>query len=113
MSVEELVELVAGVTGWETSAWELMRLGERRFHLLRVYNLREKFTALDDTLPARFFTQAVDAGRLAGSRLDRDVFEDVKRSYYRMMGWTDDGVPRFETLVDHRIEWAAADAGQE
>lgn len=112
MSVEELVGLVAGVTGWETSAWELMRLGERRFHLLRVYNLREKFTALDDTLPARFFTQAVDAGRLAGSRLDRDVFEDVKRSYYRMMGWTDDGVPRFETLVDHRIEWAAADAEQ-
>ena len=35
-----------------------------------------------------------------------DVFEDVKRSYYRMMGWTDDGVPRFETLIDHRIEWA-------
>ena len=37
----------------------------------RMYNLREKFTALDDTLPSRFFAQAVDAGRLAGSRLDR------------------------------------------
>ena len=79
----------------------------------RVYNLREKFTTLDDTLPSRFFAQAVDAGRLAGSRLDRDVFEEVKRSYYRMMGWTDDGVPRFETLIDHRIEWAATDAEQQ
>jgi hypothetical protein len=29
------------VTGWETSAYEFLRWGERRNHLMRVYNLRE------------------------------------------------------------------------
>lgn len=75
-------------------------------------NLAGRVSSSAVNFSRRLYTRSVDAGRLAGSRLDRDVFEDVKRSYYRMMGWTDDGVPRNETLIDHRIEWAAADAEQ-
>ena len=34
-------------------------LGERRMHLMRMYNLREGLTAADDRLPDRFFDEAI------------------------------------------------------
>jgi aldehyde:ferredoxin oxidoreductase len=37
----ETVELVRGVTGWPVSLFELMKVGERRLNLLRVFNARE------------------------------------------------------------------------
>jgi aldehyde:ferredoxin oxidoreductase len=27
------------------------------------------------------------------------------QTYYRMMGWDDAGRPRYETLLDHHLEW--------
>jgi aldehyde:ferredoxin oxidoreductase len=107
LNLEDTARLVEGVTGWDMSTWELMRLGERRFHLLRVYNVREGMSAADDTLPQRFYTERVDSGRKAGAVLDRDLFEVVKQSYYQMMGWTAQGIPRYETLVDFQLDWAA------
>ena len=50
-----MAELLAAVTGWNTSSYEIMRYGERRNHLMRVYNLREGLSAADDRLPDRFF----------------------------------------------------------
>jgi aldehyde:ferredoxin oxidoreductase len=99
-----MAELVGAITGWRTSAWEFMRWGERRNHLMRLYNLREGLTAADDVLPDRFFEEPVANGRLAGSVLDRRGFGDAVRTYYAMMGWDERGVPRFETLVDHHLE---------
>ncbi|MDP8959616.1 MAG: hypothetical protein M3N51_10590, partial [Actinomycetota bacterium] len=48
LSLEDMATLVGAVTGWETSSYEVMRWGERRLHLLRLYNLREGLTAGDD-----------------------------------------------------------------
>jgi aldehyde:ferredoxin oxidoreductase len=104
LSLEMMSSLVAGVTGWKTSSWELMRLGERRNHLMRLYNLREGLTSVDDTLPDRFFTEPVGHGRLAGAVLDRATFAEAIRTYYLMMGWDEHGVPLKETLVDHHLE---------
>jgi aldehyde:ferredoxin oxidoreductase len=98
--------LLGAVTGWNTSAYELMRFGERRLHLMRVYNLREGLTAADDTLPARFFEEPLPMPRERwdGKRLDWAEFTAAIQAYYRMMGW-DDGRPRFETLLYHQLEW--------
>jgi len=104
LSLDMMTDLVAGVTGWKTSSWEIMRFGERRNHLMRLYNLREGLTAADDTLPARFFDEPVGHGRLKGAALDRASFGEAIRAYYRMMGWDGGGVPLKETLVDHHLE---------
>ena len=104
LSLEMMAELVGAITGWRTSAWEFMRWGERRNHLMRLYNLREGLTAADDVLPDRFYEEPVAHGRLAGSVLDRRGFGDAVRTYYAMMGWDERGVPRFETLVDYHLE---------
>lgn len=86
-----------------------MRLGERRIHLMRVYNLREGLTAASDTLPDRFFEDPIPAGKWAGTRLDRSRFRELIRTYYRMMGWDDAGQPRYETLLDHGLQWTVKD----
>lgn len=103
LTLEQMSALLAAVTGWRTSSFEIMRFGERRLHLMRVYNLREGLTASGDTLPDRFFDDAIPQGKWAGARLDREMFAACVRAYYRMMGWDDAGVPLRETLLDHRI----------
>jgi len=99
----QMAALVAAATGWETSDYELMRIGERRNHLMRWYNLREGMTARDDTLPDRFFEEPIAAGKRQGDVLDRARFQDSIRTYYAMMGWDSDGRPAAATLLDHGL----------
>ena len=105
LSMETMARLVAAVTGWNTSSWELMRFGERRNHLYRVYNNWEGLGPADDTLPDRFFDEPISAGPKKGRRLNRGEFAEVIRAYYQMMGWDEEGVPLPATLRDHHLEW--------
>jgi aldehyde:ferredoxin oxidoreductase len=105
LGLDEMAELLAAVTGWETSSYEIMRFGERRNHLMRVYNRREGFTAADDTLPDRFFDDPIREGQWTGVRLDRRAFREALLLYYQMMGWDEEGNPLPATLVDHHLEW--------
>jgi aldehyde:ferredoxin oxidoreductase len=104
LSLEMIASLIHGITGWKTSSHEFMRFGERRNHIMRMYNLREGLTAADDTLPKRFFTEPVAHGRLKGAVLDRKKFSDAVTTYYRLMGWDDRGVPLRETLLEYHLE---------
>ncbi len=105
LNLEMMAQLLGAVTGWETSSYEIMRMGERRLHLMRLYNLREGLSAQDDTLPDRFFEEGLDCGgELHGARLDRETFESMIHTYYEMMGWNEKGIPKKATLLDHQIE---------
>jgi aldehyde:ferredoxin oxidoreductase len=104
-----MAELLAAITGWDTSSYELMRYGERRNHLMQVFNRREGLTAAADTLPDRFFDDPIPEGIWQGTRLDRAAFHGAIRSYYRMMGWDEQGHPLYETLIDQHLEWVVAD----
>lgn len=103
LTLAEVAQMVAAITGWDTSSYEIMRFGERRLHLMRLYNLREGLSAADDTLPARFFDDPILTGQWAGTRLDRTRFDDAIRTFYRMMGWDDTGQPLLETLIDSHL----------
>ena len=106
LSLEDLSRLIAAVTGWETSSYEIMRVGLLRLHLMRLYNCREGLTADADDLPDRFFEEAIDAGMHAGVKLERDTFRACVKTYYAMMGWDEDGVPTEATLLDFGLDWA-------
>lgn len=99
-SLEKMSELYHAVTGFETSSYEVMRLGEMKTQLFRVYNYREGFGPEDDTLPERFFEQEIDAGALKGNKLDKKTFQEVIRFYYSMMGWDENGKPTEAALSD-------------
>ena len=100
LTLEEMAGLVSQITGWNFSSFELMKIGERRNTLMRIYNLREGLTAEDDTLPDRFFDDPIRQGRWRGTVIDRAKFSAMIKSYYLMIGWNDAGIPLTETLYD-------------
>ena len=104
-SLSEMAELYHNITGFETSSYEIMRLGNMRNQLFRIYNLREGITAEKDTLPDRFFEKEIDAGRLKGVKIDKEKFKEVIKFYYEMMGWDEQGRPREATLYDLGLTW--------
>lgn len=100
---ERVADLVNAVTGWDTSVFELMKLGERAVTLARAFNRREGFTSHDDDMPLRFFAPHV-SGPLQGVALDREAFDKAKELYYDMMGWPQ-GSPSTGKLAELGIEW--------
>jgi aldehyde:ferredoxin oxidoreductase len=104
-SLSHMAELLRAATGWETSSHEIMRMGERRLHLMRWYNLREGLTAADDRLPDRFYEEPIASGPRQGDVIDRMAFERAIATFYAMMGWDDEGKPSTATLYDYGLQW--------
>lgn len=50
-NLERQVDVLKAVTGWNTSTAELLRIGQRIVTTMRLFNIREGFTAADDVLP--------------------------------------------------------------
>jgi aldehyde:ferredoxin oxidoreductase len=105
ISLQMMTDMLAAITGWETSSHELLRFGERRNHIMRIYNAREGLTRADDTLPERFFTEPITSGPKQGRLLDKAAFHANIDLYFDMMGWDEQGVPRAGTRYDHHLEW--------
>ncbi|MFW6110734.1 MAG: aldehyde ferredoxin oxidoreductase family protein [Thermoproteota archaeon] len=108
-SVHQKVDIVRSVTGWNTTAYELMKVSERAINLTRIFNIREGFTELDDCLPSRFFTPKL-SGALSDTTLKPEELEEAKKLYYNMMGWTNNGVPAKSTLEELDIWEITSDA---
>jgi aldehyde:ferredoxin oxidoreductase len=102
----ETVELVRAVTGWPVSLFELMKVGERRLNMLRLFNAREGFSRKDDNLPPKFFKPLQGTGPTAGVAIDPVEFEQAMSLYYEINGWTQDGAPTPAKLADLGISWA-------
>jgi len=101
--LNQLVEMVGSSTGWETSLFELMTIGERTTTLARMFNMREGFDRKDDALPDRLF-EPLESGPLTGVKLDRAQFEKALDHYYEMMGWdVATGKPREARLYELNI----------
>lgn len=105
-SISQLPDMVKAATGWDTSLWELMKVGERATTLTRCFNIKQGKTKKDDTLPDRLF-EALEDGPLQGSKMDRGEFEKSLSLYYEMMGWDRDmGIPTEGRLYELAIGWA-------
>jgi len=93
ISEDEFAELITKDTGFEMGADDYVKLGERIWNLVRIFNLREGFTRKDDTLPARFFEEHIEDGPAKGEIIPRDKFEKMLDLYYEIRGWNKEGVP--------------------
>jgi len=99
--------IVRAVTGWNTTAWELMKTGERVTTMARVFNIREGFGRKDDWLPERFFNPRI-SGVLSDTAIDPEEFREAIDTYYKMMGWDENGVPTREKLEELDIGWVVS-----
>jgi len=101
---DHITEIVKAVTGWNTSLWELMKVGERISTMTRVFNNREGFTKDDDWLPERFFKPHT-SGPLSETKIDPDKLKNAINTYYTMMGWDENGIPTRSKLEELDIDW--------
>ena len=100
-----LVDIANAVTGWELSLWEIMKLGERRINMFRVFNERERFTPEDDWLPERFFEPIKDGPR-QGATCSRQELKEMRELYYGLMNWIPEtGIPTKAKLIELDLAW--------
>ncbi len=105
--LDQLVHYVNAVTGWDTSLFELLKVGERANTMMRLFNYREGFTKDDDTLPPRLF-EGLENGAHQGERIDPEEFQRALRLYYQLCGWDPDtGAPTPAKLIELELDWAA------
>lgn len=99
-SAQQLSDIISMTTGWNTTVYECLKVGERAVTMARVFNMREGFSRADDMLPDRFFSPPrLGALAKANQAVDRDQLEKAKSYYYNLMGWDPDtGVPTAEKL---------------
>ena len=103
---KDTAQMMNSVTGWDLTVEELMEVGRRRLNLFRVFNAREGLGRKDDKLPKKFFKALKGDGPTAGFALTHEEIDSAIDHYYKLAGWTEDGVPTAETLKKHDIEWA-------
>ena len=95
---QETVDFIKAVTGWDVTLDELMTVGMRRLNMMRVFNAREGFDRKQDKLPKKFFQALKGTGPTAGVALTHEEMESALDEYYRLAGWTPNGLPTPQTL---------------
>lgn len=104
---DQVIDLLKATTGWKSSSFDAMRVGERVLNLARVFNMREGLTATDDYLPERFHSPTT-FGALQDTAIDKQAMETAVHKYYEQMGWDPiTGLPKLSKLEDLDVGWAA------
>ena len=105
-SKNQVVSLLEGITGWETTIFELMKTGARTVTMARVFNMREGVTRTDDLLPKRIMTESHKSGTVNEKPITREELEESLTTFYTLMGWDPEtGKPLDATLEALEIEW--------
>ncbi|MBN1399794.1 MAG: aldehyde ferredoxin oxidoreductase C-terminal domain-containing protein, partial [Anaerolineae bacterium] len=105
--MDELVEMTCAATGFDVTAYELLRVGERALTMARVVNMRQGLTVDDDRLAERSYGPTI-GGALADGGIDREELREAMHTFYGMMGWDrETGLPKVEKLQELGVGWVA------
>ena len=103
----QIEDLVQGVTGWNTTMFELMKVSERAMAMARAFNYREGFRASDDVPPWRFSTP-FESGPAQGVQVPENEVRQAIELYYEMNGWDKEtGAPTAAKLHELGVGWIA------
>ncbi len=72
---------------------DLLNSGRNIIALERMINAYLGLTAEDDTLPRRWFEEAIAEGPFKGEKIDRPEFESMKQRFYKISGLDTEGLP--------------------
>ncbi len=105
-SLEEYATALTAVTGVESTAQDLLRIGERIYYHERLMNAQNGFSAADDDLPPRFFEAAGSSGAgITVKPIDREEFLAARARYYRVRGLDENGMPTREKAEELGLAW--------
>ena len=100
MNPDHYARLLQAVTGVPFTARDLISIGERICNLERAFNAREGFSRKDDSLPRRLLETPLPEGHSKNMTVALDPMLD---EYYRLRGWTSNGVPTASTLSELKL----------
>jgi aldehyde:ferredoxin oxidoreductase len=102
---EQLRDIVQSVTGWNSTVFELMKVGERALAMANAFNYRAGFRPQDDAAPWRF-SLPIEAGPAQGARLSAEELVQARQLYYEMCGREPEtGAPTAARLHELGIGW--------
>jgi len=87
---DELATIIGLTTGMQLDHSGLRSLAQRVTDTTRRFNIREGLTAADDRLPERLFKEPLEDGQA----ITEAEMEELTQDYYRLKGWSEDGVPQ-------------------
>ena len=90
-----ILEYMNAATGAQYTLEELMQAGQRIINAERLFLNKAGFTRKDDSLPDRLTKTPAPTGPAKGLVCHLDKMLD---DYYKVQGWTDDGIPKPEVL---------------
>ncbi len=93
--LKHLLKTINAVTGLELNKEGLFTIGERIFNLKRMFDVRLGISKKDDVLPKRLTKEALPDGGAASALPD---IENMLPAYYKLRGWSADGIPTDDTL---------------
>ena len=100
--MKNVVGLLNAVTGLDWTKDELLKVGERKTNLERLFNLREGMSPADDTLPWRALNEPLPDGESMGCVVK---LEPMLEEYYAERNWDrKTGYPRPEKLKELNLE---------
>lgn len=102
LTAEDLAALIANLTGWEFTASDFRRTGERIYNLERVFNVREGLSRAHDTLPKRLLEEPLPEGPAKGHVVNLEPLLDA---YYEFRGWDKNGKPTPQKLRELGLDW--------
>jgi aldehyde:ferredoxin oxidoreductase len=99
----EAADLLRSVTGWDVTAEELRTVARRVVTAKKLYNVREGWTAAEDTLPNRFLSEGLPDTASSGAVLPRERLQEMIQAYYRTRGWDGEGLVTRQEVVKLRL----------
>lgn len=104
-TLKDCSRLIYYLSGMDLSEKDLLKVGERGLNLARIFSIRESLTGDDDYLPRRF-EDSLPEGLFKGQRLSRGNMKKMLQEYYRLRGWSVNGVPTSEKLKELKLDYA-------
>jgi aldehyde:ferredoxin oxidoreductase len=97
----DMAKLYGLVTGFEMSADDLKKAGERIQNAAKLFNVREGLTRKDDTLPWKVMNEPIaDEGPSKGAFVSQAELDLLLDDYYESRGWSREGIPTTEKLKE-------------
>jgi aldehyde:ferredoxin oxidoreductase len=97
---EPIAQVLNAVTGWDMTPDDLDVIGERIVNLERMINVRRGVRRADDVLPHRTMNEPIPDGPAKGRYCPREELDAMLDEYYRLRGWTPEGIPSEQKLAE-------------
>ena len=105
-NLEWYPKFLQAATGYEFSLEEIFRISNRIYTLIRLFWIREYgyWDITFDIPPLRWFKEPLTKGPYAGKALNLDNYISMLKTYYRIRGWSENGIPTRKTIKELGLE---------